>query len=390
MQTYIIPSFDPDKVYWWVSVSGGKDSFTMAYALYLWYTENGRSFQGEGIYIQQWDEVGISEHLRRNISWMPITVIHGEEETLKHTKYTLGSQAPCSKCSQVRKTVGDKFIGQHFKKGYYNILARGLHFTDMAVSYLWRDFWGIDTEQFANALEKGTPLVKLESLENYYLAKPLCYVREFECEHFAKLINYVPICCGCPACRFPSRRDIVEDSLGMLFTSELWEFDIHGIPTYLKNIKAPDSIHEISLPGKEMKCSRLSPEFSDFAIHYWKSREKRFDNVFDKSEFLDSIGCKYLLTHERCYNNHCFLPKFYTSTELTNAEKMLIATVGPFWGAIGFFDKRFRNSILSLQSEIFGINIDEYWSQVNPILQEYYLSKPLGFRCGCLDNYTRI
>ena len=388
MQAYIIPSFDPDKVYWWISLSGGKDSFTMAYALYLWYAENCCSFQGEGIYIKQWDEVGISEHLRRNISWMPITVIHGEEDTLKNTNYSFGSQAPCSKCSQVRKNVGDQHIAHQYKQGYYNILARGLHFTDMAISYLWRDFWGIDTEQFANTLEKGNPLVKLKPLENYYLAKPLCYVREFECEQFTKLFKYVPICCGCPACSFPSRRDIVEDSLGMLFSSELWEFGIHGIPSYLNNIKAPESIYEISMPGKENKCSRLSPEFSDFAIQYWKSREKRIACAFNDSEFLDSIGYKYLRTHEWSYNNQLFLPKYYTGTTLSNEEKMLIATVGPLWGAIGFFDKSFRNSVLSLQFEMFGINIDELWSQVNPILQEYYLSKPLSFRCECLDDNT--
>lgn len=383
MHNYIIPSFDPSRVYWWISVSGGKDSFTMAYALYLWYRKNGYSFNGEGIYIKQWNEAGIANHLRDAIPWMPITVIHGEEETQKRTKYTVGSQAPCSKCSHVRKALGDQFIVQHFKQGYYNILARGLHFTDMTISYLWRDFWGIDTVQFAKTLEKGNPLVQLDLIDNYYLAKPLCYVREYECEQFSKSFKYVPICCGCPACRFPSRRDIVEDSLGMLFSSQLWEFDVHGIKDYLKRINAPDSLQELSLRGREMKCSRLSPEFSDFAIQYWRSHEKRINIAFDNSLFLDSIGCSYLQKHEWNHSSHLFLPKYYAETEIPDVEKMLIATVGPLWGAIGYYDSNFRSSILSIQTEIFGINIDKLWSQVTPILREYYQKMSVSSSCKC-------
>lgn len=383
MKNFIIESFDPNKIYWWTSMSGGKDSYTMAYALYLWYKQNGYSFQGEGLYIKQWNEMGIADHLRRNISWMPITEIHGEEETLKHTKYTIGSQAPCSKCSQVRKAVGDLFIAQHHKPGYYNILARGLHFTDMAISYLWRDFWGIDTVQFANSLEKGNPLVKLHPIENYFLAKPLCYVREYECEQFSNYFKYVPICCGCPACRFPSRRDIVEDSIGMLFSNDLWEFDVYGINNYLKRIDAPDLLKELSYPGKEKKCSRLSPEFSAFAYQYWKSHEKRIHIPFNDCDYLDSIGCRYLQQHETNYSDHLFLPKYYAEVELSSVEKMLIATVGPFWGAIGYNNRSLRNKVLSIQTEVFGICIDELWSHINPILQEYYRNKSFCSESCC-------
>ena len=383
MQTYIIPSLDPSKVYWWVSLSGGKDSFTMAYAIFLWYKKNHYSFHGEGLYIKQWIETGIYDHLCHSIAWMPITVIHGEEETRRYTNYKAGSQAPCSMCSYVRKFLGDQYIIKNFKQGYYNVLSRGLHLTDMSISYLWRDFWGIDTVLFADSLEKGNPFVKLGPVDNYFLAKPLCFVREFECEQFAKFYNYFPVCCGCPACRFPSRRDIVEDSLCMLFQSQLWEFDVYGINAYLERICAPHSLRETSLPGKEKKCSRITPDFSDFAIKYWRSHEKRTKITFDKHQYLDYVGCNYLQKHEWCFSRNLFLPKYYAETELSAGEKMLIATVGPLWGAVAYFDSSFKNKVLSMQAEIFGIIIDELWTQVNPILQAYYQNRVIGF--GCQD-----
>lgn len=51
---------------------------------------------------------------------------------------------------------------------------------------------------------------------------------------------------------------------------------------------------------------------------------------------------------------------------------MMIATVGPFWGAAGYHNKDFKEYVFSLQAEIFGIRTDHLWTQVNPILQDYY------------------
>lgn len=372
MHNNIISAIDPNKVYWWFSLSGGKDSFTMAYALYLWYKENNYSFNGEGIYIKQWGETGIYNHLCKSIDWMPITRINGEEQTLLVTNYKQGNQAPCSACSSVRKLLGDKYITENYKDGFYNIISRGLHLTDMTISYLWRNYCGIDTVLFAKSLNKGKPFEKLELNNNLFLAKPLCLVREYECEQFARLYNYIPVCCGCPACRYPSRRDIVEESLSLFFHNDLWEFDIYGISSYLHAISAPEIIKDISLPGKETKCARLSSDFCTFAYKYWKLHEKGMDLAFDNNRFLDDIGNDFIVNHIHCLTNKLYLPKFFSGEELSREELMMIATVGPFWGAAGYHNKDFKEFVFSLQAEIFGIRTDHLWTQVNPILQDYY------------------
>lgn len=144
---------------------------------------------------------------------MPVTIIDSVDLTRDTINYISGSQAPCKACSSIRKNIGDSFIASNYKNGYINIIARGLHLSDMAISYLWRIFWDIDIDSFTNKLEKGDPLVKLNIQSNTYLAKPLCFIREYETQKYADHLKFHSICCGCPACRYPSRRDIIEESL---------------------------------------------------------------------------------------------------------------------------------------------------------------------------------
>ena len=63
---------------------------------------------------------------------------------------------------------------------------------------------------------------------------------------------------------------------------------------------------------------------------------------------------------------------------------IMIATVGPFWGAAGYHNKEYKEYVYSLQSNIFGIKFDHLWSQVNPILQDYYKEKNVLSRCRVL------
>lgn len=379
MKKNIISIMDPNKVFWWISVSGGKDSYAMALALFLWYKKNNYIFNGEGIFINQWSKDEIYYYLCKKIDWMPVRIIDAVNETSVYTNYKIGMQAPCSRCSQVRKDIGDAYIMQYYRNGYYNVLARGLHLTDMAISYLWRNFWGIDTIVFAEKLEKGKPFEKLNLKKEIYLAKPLCLVREYECEQFSNYHQYKAICCGCPACAFPSRRDIVEESLRQLLDDALWEFSINGISVYLDRIDVgSNNIKECSLQGEESKHPHLSFDFIEYALKYWKSCIKRINTKFDTNNYLDDIGYNYLVNNVYCLSDKIYMPKFFSDIELSKKEKIMVATVGPFWGAIGYSDTQKRDSILQLQYDICNIKIDKLWSQVNSILNSYYKAKRKG------------
>lgn len=378
MKKNIVNLMDPNKVFWWISVSGGKDSYAMALAIFLWYKKNNYIYNGEAIFINQWDKREIYHYLCKKIDWMPVRIIEAVNDTSMYTNYKIGMQAPCMKCSQVRKQTGDIYIMHHYKNGYYNVLARGLHLTDMAISYLWRNFWGIDTIDFAENLEKGKPFEKLNLQKEIYLAKPLCLIREYECEQFSNLHQYKAICCGCPACAFPSRRDIVEESIRQLWDDGLWEFSVKGIKTYLDQIDiGSNNIREVSLRGKENKCSHLSGDFIEYALKYWKSCIKYTNIVFDTSNYLDDIGYNFLVNNVECSSEKIYMPKFFGDVELSIKEKLMIATVGPFWGAVGYSDKKKRDNILQLQYDICNIKIDSLWSQVNSILKCYYNVKKM-------------
>lgn len=375
MKHHVIHQINPNKIHWWVSLSGGKDSYSMARVLYDWYKKNNCLFHGIGFYINQWGNASINSHLCKTIDWMPIIMIDGTDTTMMLTNYSSGMQAPCSKCSTARKIIGDQYIMQHYKDGYYNVLARGLHLSDMAISYLWRDFWGIDTISFANKLTKGKPFERLPLEKELYLAKPLCYVREYECEEFARITKYTSACCGCPACRYPSRRDIVEESLKLYYPKGLWEFEVRGIKEYLNNIGSALKTQINSMSGIESKCCQLPPDFALFAIEYWKSHEKVSPRYFSRTRRLDDIGHDYLVKHQKSDVSKLYLPKFYSDEPLSAKEKIMIATVGPFWGGIGFKNQDYKSYVFQMQYDIFNIEINKEWSQVIPILEAYYEMK---------------
>ncbi len=385
MQKYIMPYFNPSKVYWWVSLSGGKDSFVMAHSMNEWYKRNNFSFHAEGFCVSQWNKNVSYSLLQEQISWMPVTVIDSIDLTRTSINYMGGNQAPCHACSVIRKNVGDSFITNNYKNGYINIIVRGIHLSDMAISYLWRIFWDIDIDVFTNKLEKGNPLVKLNLEPMVYLAKPLCFVREYETQKYSTELNFHSICCGCPACKYPSRRDIVEESLKLLFSSNKWEFEVYGIRNYLKLIGCDTSIEEISLSGLEFKRPHLPVEFFDYMLNILKN--KYLYNCSNSTCFLDDIGVEYLTKYKKYDFDEIFHPKLYSDIPLTLPEKSMIATVGPFWGCIGYRNKSIRDKLMELQNNRYNIRIDYLWSQVIPLLKDFYSHNlNCSICCSCNIN----
>lgn len=370
MQKYIIPHFNPSKIYWWFSLSGGKDSFVMAHSMNEWYKRNNFSFHAEGFCVSQWNKNASYSLLQEQISWMPVTIIDSVDLSRNTINYAPGDQAPCHDCSLIRKNIGDTFIKNNYKNGYINIIARGIHLSDMAISYLWRIFWDSDIESFTSNLEKGNPLVKINMQPIVYLAKPLCYVREYETQEYSSQLKFHSICCGCPACRYPSRRDIVEESLKLLFSSKKWEFEVYGIRNYLKLIGDDASIEEISLSGLEFKKAHLPIEFFDYVLNHFKN--DCFYNYSKSTFFLDDIGTDYLTEYKKYDFDKIIQPKLHSDVPLTFPEKSMIATVGPLWGCVGYQNKSMRNKLLKLQNEIYNIKIDYLWFQVIPLLRDFY------------------
>lgn len=382
MQKYIIPYYNPSNIYWWFSLSGGKDSFVMAHSMNEWYKRNNYSFQAEGFCVKQWNKNLSYSLLQEQMSWMRFTIIDGVNLTKNTINYTAGDQAPCHTCSLIRKKMGDTFIAENYKNGYINIVARGIHLSDMAISYLWRLFWDVDVDYFTQRQEKGNPLIKLDMQPSVYLAKPLCFVREYETQEYSNQLKFHSICCGCPACRYPSRRDIVEESLKLLFSSTKWEFEIYGIRDYLKLIGGNIPIEKISLSGLECKRPHLPIEFFDYMLNKFKNKSF-YNNLFDREFFLDDIGIEYLVKHKKFNSDKISQPKLYSDIPLTLPEKSVIATVGPFWGCVGYQNKEMREKLIKLQKEIYNIHIDYLWSQVIPFLKDFYTSNCLTTCCSC-------
>ena len=57
--------------------------------------------------------------------------------------------------------------------------------------------------------------------------------------------------------------------------------------------------------------------------------------------------------------------------ELTDFDMRMIATLGPFWGAIALRPE-LRNYYFQLQKNICGIELDVRWKQVYYLLKLYY------------------
>lgn len=373
---YIKNSYDLNKIHWIFSISGGKDSFTMAYALKIWYKNNGYEFRSTGLYISQWDN-NTKKYIESKFDWLDeICIIDAYNETLTLISNTT-LQAPCRQCSDVRHQLSDEFLKKYKKKGMVNFLCRGLHLSDMAVSLLWRFVWGFDTYEHLSSYGKGKPIIHL--FDNNYLLKPLCFVREYESQLFAQKNNYIPAQCECPALKYPSRRDIIEESALYFFDSPLWEFDIWGMDRYIEETLMMDilDIKRLSLKGKEVKTNIIPETYYDFTLNQLKLKTQEIlstlDGYFSYSSTLDEIGTYYLKTNmiKDIVGGTIPIPKLLTNQPLLASERSMICTLGPFWGMIGLRQES-KQKMLLLQEKLYGIYLDIGWGQTIELLKAYY------------------
>jgi tRNA(Ile)-lysidine synthase TilS/MesJ len=378
MRLFVLPTFDPAQICWWLSLSGGKDSFVMAHALRDWYSRAGVQFRAEGFVINQWGGAAVTQ-AARSFDWLPVRIIDARTATSFRTEYQLGQQAPCRSCSDVRHNFTDALLDQApVEWDRIHFIARGLHLSDMAVSLVWRLFQGLDPSQEMLRAGKGRPIAQLAN--NRFLVKPLAFVREFETQNYANEIGFHQACCGCPACRYPSRRDIVEETLLHFFRSDLWEFDVPGIDEFLQGHKADIDVSELrknSKAGLASKHNHLPDDFAEFALDdAMRSLSiaglSSVKGVIDFDSCLDDYGLAALAGDEHpTPGDKIPAPAILTRADVSEATKMAIAALGPFWAAFRLAKER-RQIALQLQQTLFGICVDEKLSNVHTTLRKYY------------------
>lgn len=281
-------------------------------------------------------------------------------------------QAPCRHCADVRRSISDVFLSS-LGFDVPVLLCRGLHLTDIAISLLWRLVW-YGPNHCLNG--KGIPLTPLPQ-KNCFLSKPLCLVREYECQEYSRKQKYIPFSCDCPSSLFPSRRDIVEESIRHYYTDDLWEFSIPGCSDYLQSIlKITDvsNLTDISLPGKEAKSNCIPAEYYMFAKKYFLQKAPMYP-LSKNTPFLETQASKLLSQGQYGEIAHdTWTCRLYSQPDsLTDFDLRMIGTLGPFWAAITLPQVQ-RNQIFKKQTDLWGFNLNKEWSQVCDLLSTYYQS----------------
>ncbi len=375
---HILPHFLPEKAHWWFSLSGGKDSFAMAEAVRSWYLRKDIPFSASVFVINQWGSA--TQKIAQQIQWQNLIVLDGRALTQKKTGYQSGQQAPCRSCSDARRDITDILLEANPKAvGRANLVARGLHLSDTATSLLWRYAIGRDPAADLIRLGKARPIAPLP--RGGYLVKPLAYAREFESAQYADTRGFQTSCCGCPACQFPSRRDIVEETLHGFYDGPLWEFDIPGLRSLLAGFGAT-GVEELSAGGTLSKHRHLPPDFAHFAVDRFRSRaidsHREWSKCCDPSMDLDKIGAARLRRNVPLIDaGNLPLPAILSGRPLSALEEWMVATMGPFWGAIGL-SPELAAKAWQLQHALFGFQPDELWTQVNTLLQDFYRGRLVG------------
>jgi tRNA(Ile)-lysidine synthase TilS/MesJ len=371
---HILPILDPVKIHWHFSLSGGKDSFVMAKSVRNWYLRQGLRLTASGFAIDQWGGAA-TRSIAGQCDWMRVTVVDAKSLTIGRTAYQPGQQAPCRSCSDVRRDVTDELIRFNpiTDVKSVNIVARGLHLSDTAISLLWRHAVGRNPFDDMARSGKGRPLVNLS--QNTFLAKPLSYVREFESSLYATHEGYIQACCGCPACQFPSRRDIVEESIRELFEGPIWELDVPGVSMLVSHFGVSD-IAELSTPGCVQKHYHLPSAFADFMMDRFRSLISKARpealRELDGERDLDGIGQRRLTTNEPLLEAQFVpMPAIFSGREMSHVERKMVSTLGPFWGQLGL-TRDLNARVARLENELFHFARDEKWTHVNPWLTEFY------------------
>ena len=370
MTSCILPFFDPEELLWVFSLSGGKDSFTMCTGVRLWYESRGKQLNAQGVYIWQWGD-SLRNKLSESLPWLEIKEIDARRETGEMTEKAcvLTKQAPCRSCADIRREKTDVFLSELCSEKPI-LLCRGLHLSDVAISILWRFLWYGHDGMIAG---KGRPFVRLA--QNVYLTKPLCFVREYESQVFAAGQGYQALQCQCPALRYPSRRDIVEESARCFYRGALWEFDIPGTNEYLSSIlpdHGDESVRRLSLPGIESKKPYIPEAYYDFAADYFYGKCKIGRGETGKPLLEARIGA-FLSDGKRCAAaDPGWTCKLLAAPEALNSfDRRMIGTLGPFWAAIALPDGM-KEATFARQAALFGFSPDIKWSQVIALLCQYY------------------
>jgi tRNA(Ile)-lysidine synthase TilS/MesJ len=341
MERHVLPRFQPESVHWWLSLSGGKDSYAMAEAIRMWYEETGYHFSASGLIIDQWGGPAVKQIIP-HLHWCEIHVVDGRALTRAATSYQAGDQAPCRSCADTRRDLTDALIARNLEKTSKKIhfLARGLHLSDTAVSILWRGAAGRNGSAEMIKEGKAAPLTPIGP--GVYLAKPLIYAREYETQVFSQAVGFTPSCCGCPACSFPSRRDIAEETVLYGFRTPFWELAVPGVAEYLQHVGGEgigEVVRRASLPGIESKRPHLPEGLFSFATNHYarvlKSAAKDVFRELDFSKNLSDLGMSRLANGDELIDD-CVVPapQLFYDEAITPLEQRMITALGPFWGAI--------------------------------------------------------
>jgi len=379
LRHFIFSTFAPNSVKWWISASGGKDSFALTHALKLWYGKTGFDFDCTVFHVDQWNGESVPA-VREAFRDFDLKIINAHELTADFTNYTHGQQAPCRKCANARRHVTDVLLSNHCESSLVrtNIVARGLHLSDTSISLLWRHLVGKDAAYALLAEGKSKPLSCTSN--GMLIARPLFFVREFESELFARDLAFRPACCGCPACEFPSRRDIIEETAAKCFVGGVWEFDVPGVRRFLESWSDSATVEKIrciSLPGNAFKKPHLPRHFPDFAVDHFRSTlSKAVDHPaalgIDRSISLDDLGFDFIRNGRKHVRSGALpAPGIMMDEPLAPLQKKMIACLGPFWGAIAL-EESAQAYYFQLQEEICGIRTDCDWAHAHKLLTSYY------------------
>ena len=94
INSFIVNKYDLNNIHWFFSLSGGKDSFTMAKAIELWYSSRSFIFNATGIFIDQWDD-NVKEHIKKEFGWLnEVIILDGKNKTSQIIGELNGYQAP--------------------------------------------------------------------------------------------------------------------------------------------------------------------------------------------------------------------------------------------------------------------------------------------------------
>jgi tRNA(Ile)-lysidine synthase TilS/MesJ len=101
MEHHVIPFCNPNDIYWWFSVSGGKDSFAMVNGIQKWYDAHKICLNSTVFHIDQWGGPAATS-IEKYFEGYNLRIINGQLLTRRTIQYEHGQQAQCRQCADVR------------------------------------------------------------------------------------------------------------------------------------------------------------------------------------------------------------------------------------------------------------------------------------------------